>query len=118
MKCWDCINRCYSSGDAHIGCANPPDAVLLIGEGGDERFQIAQEIVDKALKDKHIRLVVRCVWSGSGLFPALYDGNTVFACSNYHKGDPLDNVERNQFTRLAEWIKKGVPPTIGEIKIK
>lgn len=114
--CFSCEHARASGGDCHIGCMKSPEAIVLVGAGGDERFKIAQNVVDDALKH-NLRLAVRCVWDGSGLFPSLFDGLTVFACGNWEKRQG-DMIQTNQFLRLAEDIKRGVPPVIGQIKLE
>lgn len=115
--CWNCTHRRGSFGDCHIGCANPPKAVVLVGSGGAERVKIAQKLVEVALKEKKIPLAVRCVWPKSGVFPSLYDGNTVFACGNFEEGEPPIK-KTSQFERITETFENGVPPVIGQLKIK
>ena len=77
MKCWTCKNQREVPGDCHITCANPPDNILQIGSGGNERYAQAEEMAKKN------NAVVRCVWPGSGWYPFCFDGNTVFGCCNY-----------------------------------
>ena len=117
QNCWGCVNRRESYGNCHIGCAAPPDAVVLIGSGGKERIELAQKFVEKALKEKNIHLAVRCIWPRSGVFPVLYDGNTVFACANMIEGKPQIR-KSSQFERMWENFQKGLPPVLGELKIE
>mgnify|MGYP001594996103 CR=1 FL=1 len=87
MKCFDCVHKVKISGNCHISCTNPPLHQLKIGAGGDERYKIAEEA---AIKNQ---AVVRCVWQGSGVFPLVFDGNTVFGCYNYKKREEI--IEEN-----------------------
>lgn len=85
MNCFRCTNRREQPGDCHISCSDPPQTVMKIGAGGDERYLLARKAVELA-RERKTTLVVRCIWPGSGLFPFLFDGGTVFACTN-HKGE-------------------------------
>jgi len=78
MKCWTCKNAQSIPGDCHIACSKSlPEG--RIGAGGKERYQIAENIATEK------KVVVRCVWPGSGMYPFCFDGNTVFGCANYQK---------------------------------
>ena len=81
MKCHNCESKKGIPGDRHILCGNPPSTHLEIGAGGKERYEIA----GKTARENNA--VVRCIWPGSGFFPFLFDGNTVFGCDN-HKPSP------------------------------
>lgn len=77
MRCYSCKNKRSLPGDCHISCANPPETVLEIGAGGNERYDIA------AKQATEHNAVVRCIWPGSGFFPFCFDGNTIFGCCNH-----------------------------------
>jgi len=75
--------------------------------------------VDEVKAKKKISLAVRCVWNGCGIFPSLYDGNTVFACANFDKRPEGKHMKQsNQFQRFIDSVEKGTPPVLGEIKVK
>jgi hypothetical protein len=79
MGCFDCKNKRRVPGDEHITCTNPPIIRMTIGSGGDERYELAKQMANDN------KVVVRCVWPGSGWYPLAFDGGTVFACSNFNK---------------------------------
>lgn len=77
-NCYYCKRAEEIPGNCHIRCTKPLKQEE-IGAGGNERWIEADKIV------KERKVVVRCIWSGCGSYPLCFDGNTVFACSNFKK---------------------------------
>ncbi len=86
--CYSCRSRREMPGDCHIQCANPPLVQGRINSGGDDIHERMIKAVEKIKTEKNILIVVRCVWSGSGMFPLSFDANTVYGCGNYEEGKP------------------------------
>ena len=105
MSCHDCINIIHDSGSCHVGCNNPPDIVAKSPNASEEQKKIAQDSIDKIIKAiPDTKVVYRCIWGKSGLFPAHYDPNTVLACTNYNiKGE--QKKETNPFIRMADMLR-------------
>ena len=110
--CFDCKNREEIPGECHINCKNPPNALIEIGSGGDERYEVAKTVVEASDKSG-VRIAVVCLWTGCGVLPICFDENTVFACDNCNV-DPKDKSDKEKLLTMFLGV-----PVLGKLeKIK
>lgn len=117
--CLSCRHLRRLGGTAHVACANPPDAYVIIDPhrvSVEERSMVAQKTVDFFFEEKELSLAARIVWPGCGIFPVSYDAMTIIACKNAEEGKP-DQRNINQFIYASEVFKKGMPPLLATVTV-
>jgi hypothetical protein len=80
-------------GDLHMRCRNPPPVQFEVADASEKTKRKLQKRLRKKLyygktllyNPETSPIVVRCVWPSSGIYPFLFDANTVVACTNFKR---------------------------------